>query len=499
MAGVSELLFRHDTADCFAEACLNHEQSGSVMDPFTEDDDLEEFFRGAFTNFAEIGKEGFGLSKSNDEVEFKNIKAEEKLYPPPPPPQQVEISMLPTHNPYTNGDSRLYTELNGVVPGLTSPSSSAVSVNGPNSPTNGASENSNGLSLEHTQRTTSFGPQLFNGPEFFDASGYFQQGDQSNSAGMMHVSPGVKCFPPSSLPSLLSPLMPPPAPPQVNGNGVSTYYSSPHQDMPSPSLGGLRGLPWASLQIDTSSAPLNVDYEDPREVMHFSNLQFNGGGVNLQLQPRSNRRSSMLRSHSSHTLGQDQPVMHPLSPQSESSFSSRSLQLEFTGQVTSPLSELQSQQSDLQDIARATYMVPPSMRRAQSTGDLQRSTVIQVGGGNLSPMYGDTKRVGRFTLEERRQLLQRFQQKRTQRNFNKKIKYACRKSLADKRPRVRGRFARNDDSTEHPSHMNGHKIEDDDEVDTAMGEEDEFLMHQSSSGDLSDLLELPVKLERFEP
>jgi hypothetical protein len=37
-------------------------------------------------------------------------------------------------------------------------------------------------------------------------------------------------------------------------------------------------------------------------------------------------------------------------------------------------------------------------------------------------MYGDTKRVGRFTLEERRQLLQRFQQKRTQRNFNKKIK-----------------------------------------------------------------------------
>ncbi len=48
--------------------------------------------------------------------------------------------------------------------------------------------------------------------------------------------------------------------------------------------------------------------------------------------------------------------------------------------------------------------------------------MIPVGGGNFSPMYGDTKRVGRFTLEERRQLLQRFQQKRAQRNFNKKIK-----------------------------------------------------------------------------
>ncbi len=44
MAGVSELLFRHDTADCFAEACLNHDQSGSVMDPFTDDDDLEVCF-----------------------------------------------------------------------------------------------------------------------------------------------------------------------------------------------------------------------------------------------------------------------------------------------------------------------------------------------------------------------------------------------------------------------------------------------------------------------
>lgn len=37
------------------------------------------------------------------------------------------------------------------------------------------------------------------------------------------------------------------------------------------------------------------------------------------------------------------------------------------------------------------------------------------------------------------------------------------------------------------------------QVDTAMGEEDEFLMHQSSSGDLFDLLEMPVKLKRLEP
>lgn len=40
----------------------------------------------------------------------------------------------------------------------------------------------------------------------------------------------------------------------------------------------------------------------------------------------------------------------------------------------------------------------------------------------------------------------RYRQKRHERNFNKRIKYMCRKTLADSRPRVRGRFARNDDT-----------------------------------------------------
>ena len=39
----------------------------------------------------------------------------------------------------------------------------------------------------------------------------------------------------------------------------------------------------------------------------------------------------------------------------------------------------------------------------------------------------------------------RYRQKRHERNFSKRIKYQCRKTLADSRPRVRGRFARNND------------------------------------------------------
>ncbi|KAF2317669.1 hypothetical protein GH714_039513 [Hevea brasiliensis] len=57
-------------------------------------------------------------------------------------------------------------------------------------------------------------------------------------------------------------------------------------------------------------------------------------------------------------------------------------------------------------------------------------------------------RVGRYTVEERKARILRYLKKRNQRNFNKTIKYACRKTLADRRVRVRGRFARNNELCE---------------------------------------------------
>ncbi|CAA6665725.1 unnamed protein product [Spirodela intermedia] len=47
--------------------------------------------------------------------------------------------------------------------------------------------------------------------------------------------------------------------------------------------------------------------------------------------------------------------------------------------------------------------------------------------------------------EDRRQKLSRYRKKKTKRNFGRKIKYACRKALADSQPRVRGRFAKTED------------------------------------------------------
>ncbi|CAI9756745.1 unnamed protein product [Fraxinus pennsylvanica] len=58
-------------------------------------------------------------------------------------------------------------------------------------------------------------------------------------------------------------------------------------------------------------------------------------------------------------------------------------------------------------------------------------------------------KVGRYSIEERKDRILRYLKKRNQRNFNKTIKYACRKTLADKRVRVRGRFAKNNESSEY--------------------------------------------------
>jgi hypothetical protein len=100
----------------------------------------------------------------------------------------------------------------------------------------------------------------------------------------------------------------------------------------------------------------------------------------------------------------------------------------------------------------------------------------------------------RISVEERREKIHRYIKKRNERNFSKKIKvtlntgrvlkkkyfddsapamdvclltascsscsqqwqYACRKTLADSRPRVRGRFAKNDDYGEPSTAMQNH-------------------------------------------
>lgn len=54
-------------------------------------------------------------------------------------------------------------------------------------------------------------------------------------------------------------------------------------------------------------------------------------------------------------------------------------------------------------------------------------------------------RIGRYTPAERRIRLERYREKRLQRNYNRRVKYDCRKMIADKRRRVQGRFVKREE------------------------------------------------------
>ncbi|KAI3468706.1 hypothetical protein Pfo_025369 [Paulownia fortunei] len=113
------------------------------------------------------------------------------------------------------------------------------------------------------------------------------------------------------------------------------------------------------------------------------------------------------------------------------------------------------------------------MRRVCSTGDLQKVKINMQTRNVLSssPLSAEKSfmeeanfKVGRYSAEERKERIDRYRAKRTHRNFNKTIKYACRKTLADNRPRIRGRFARNDEAGEIPKASMFHRYEDEDDL-----------------------------------
>ncbi|TYI85536.1 hypothetical protein E1A91_D04G002800v1 [Gossypium mustelinum] len=84
------------------------------------------------------------------------------------------------------------------------------------------------------------------------------------------------------------------------------------------------------------------------------------------------------------------------------------------------------------------------MRRAFSEGDMKT-----LGNGNVSVIHYPLEQliiVSSCSTKDRREKLSRYRNKKTKRNFGRKIKYACRKALADCQPRIRGRFAKTEES-----------------------------------------------------
>ncbi|KAL0310306.1 UNVERIFIED_CONTAM: hypothetical protein Scaly_2941400 [Sesamum calycinum] len=114
-----------------------------------------------------------------------------------------------------------------------------------------------------------------------------------------------------------------------------------------------------------------------------------------------------------------------------------------------------------------------SVRKVLSTGDLQGVNLGQHSQRANSPLANENSiiesmnRASPYSPEEKKERIERYRSKRNLRNFNKKIKYECRKTLADSRPRIRGRFARNDEIEKTPQSQWDHHtgVEEEEEED----------------------------------
>ncbi|KAI5056614.1 hypothetical protein GOP47_0028432 [Adiantum capillus-veneris] len=192
----------------------------------------------------------------------------------------------------------------------------------------------------------------------------------------------------------------------------------------------------------TLAQSVSVSTREDNSTMHATAF----GSLNMSIQGHVTHVPSLQRSQSSHALGQlrisnclrvraDDVRTKPLCKQEIMPLSRASSMSIFTP-YQSPNTQCLSQTS-------------APIRRVYSTGDLQGFNGMQsfygIKAENVIPEEATGIKIGHYTMEERKMKLHRYRQKRTERNFSKKIKYACRKTLADNRPRVRGRFARSDE------------------------------------------------------
>ncbi|XP_058202105.1 uncharacterized protein LOC131316692 isoform X1 [Rhododendron vialii] len=132
---------------------------------------------------------------------------------------------------------------------------------------------------------------------------------------------------------------------------------------------------------------------------------------------------------------------------------------------------------------------PEPLPRIFHSGELQalsnESQHVMNGVGSSTPLASEVssledsafKGTTKLSAEERKERIHRYMKKRSERNFSKKIKYACRKTLADSRPRVRGRFAKNDElgETSRGACSNHEEDTDEDSVRVVVKEEEEMV------------------------
>ncbi|XP_051137898.1 uncharacterized protein LOC127256107 [Andrographis paniculata] len=108
---------------------------------------------------------------------------------------------------------------------------------------------------------------------------------------------------------------------------------------------------------------------------------------------------------------------------------------------------------DFLDFPILDFSTVYGMRRAFSEGDIQtlgHCSNVSFVQSQIEQQQQPAPRFitssSSFPSEDRREKLSRYRSKKSKRNFDRKIKYACRKALADSQPRIRGRFAKTEET-----------------------------------------------------
>ncbi|XAR70269.1 hypothetical protein NMG60_11027064 [Bertholletia excelsa] len=235
--------------------------------------------------------------------------------------------------------------------------------------------------------------------------------------------------------------------PLFDGSSLSHFCFSPFMDDPSTYF------------LDTIPIPENnIDsiLQNPVEETSFqgqiapTNLQ----NVSLPFDP-----SNTFQSYETHSHGGDENVPEMMMP---SSFSENSIEgspgFSFQPQFGSFVESPNFRHSAFSSPGNG--FVSGEMRSVLSTGGLQVTLHFDICNDQRLPwnpyfprslfIEGRSFKGERYSAEERKERIQKYRAKRFQRNFGKIVKYACRKSLAEKRVRVHGRFARRDEIEETP-------------------------------------------------
>ncbi|KVH90028.1 CCT domain-containing protein [Cynara cardunculus var. scolymus] len=237
----------------------------------------------------------------------------------------------------------------------------------------------------------------------------------------------------------------------------------------SPPSHQLENLSLYQMGISVNSSNLEVKTEESQLPL-YDNYSFYGGSDNaLKMMQRSYSSNSFQQGKSSNgVLYQpkldgfiESPNLHSQHLSSpDNCFSSTHMRrVCSTGDLqVSPLTSFTPKLATDRFILKIFYQRSPKVN--QTSQRLSSSPLAT----ETSFMEDANFKVGRYNAEERKEKILRYRAKRTQRNFNKTIKYACRKTLADNRPRIRGRFARNDEPGEIPKTTTFLRYGDDEEL-----------------------------------